>query len=252
MGLFDTFLDQVTGAGGEVEGEAGGGFLDNLGGLFGGNENEGDGEGGGGFLDNLGGLFGGNENEGESGGGGGFLDNLGGLFGGNENEGESGGGLFDGLIDRVSSYLPEELQGVAGNFLGNGDAPANGATPNAPAPQQADPAPAAQVDVDDIVNTGIVPPHLNGGENDADSTMGADPLARYRTEGTPDDPTFPDNPTYSDDGIPEPAPAPVLTDELTEVAPVEIEPEPMDDFEQTIHEADQIEDSFDAMFEGLG
>jgi hypothetical protein len=26
----------------------------------------------------------------------------------------------------------------------------------------------------------------------------------------------------------------------------------MDDFEQTIHEADQIEDSFDAMFEGLG
>ena len=213
MGLFDTFLDQVTGAGGEVSGEGGGG----------------------GFLDNLGGLFGGNENEGE--GGGGFLDNLGGLFGGNGNEGE-GGGPFDGLMDRVSSYLPEELQGVAGNFLGSGDAPATGATPNAPAPQPAD--------HDDIVNTGIVPPHLNGSENYADSTIADDPYDTYRPEGAPDDPTF------VDAGIPEPAPAPVLADELTEVAPAEIESAPMDDFEQTIHEADQIEDSFDAMFEGLG
>ncbi len=120
--------------------------------------------------------------------------------------------------------------------------PRTGATPNAPAPQPAD--------HDDIVNTGIVPPHLNGSENYADSTMADDPYDTYRPEVAPDDPTFPDNPTYSEDGIPEPAP--VLADELTEVAPAEIESAPMDDFEQTIHEADQIEDSFDAMFEGLG
>ena len=214
------------------------------------------GEGGGGFLDNLGGLFGGgnNENEGE-GGGGGFLDNLGGLFGGNDSaensDGGEGGGLFDGLVDRVSSYLPEELQDVAGTFLGNGDAPATGATPNAPTPQPAD--------YDDIVNTGIVPPHLNGNEQYADTTMGDDPMAPYRTDATPDDPTFrrhdptfPDDPAFRDDGIPDAAQAPVLVDELTEVPPVEIEPEPMDDFEQTIHEADQIEDSFDTMLEGLG
>ena len=82
--------------------------------------------------------------------------------------------------------------------------------------------------------------------------MAHDPYDTNRTEDMHDDPTFPDTPTFSDDGIPDAAPAPVLVDELTEQAPVEIEPEPMDDFQQTIHDADQIEDSFDAMLEGLG
>ena len=278
MGLFDTFLDHVTGAADEVSGDEGGGLLD---GLFGGGSDDGE---GGGLFDSIGGLIGGNGNsDGESGGflgslfGGGnddgdsgFLGNLGGLISGNgeSGDGESGGflgslfgggedggdggflgglgglisgegdgsGIFNNIVDRVDSYLPEELQGVAGTLFGN-DATGNAATGNAatsgPAAQ---PAPAVDDVGDQYVNTGVVPPHLNGAGAANDNSQ---------AEVMPED-----QPIFVNDGFDDapPAPAPVDMDQ-PDITP---EPEPLDDFDQSIADADAMEDSFDAMLEGLG
>jgi hypothetical protein len=130
MGFFDTLVDAAADYIGSDDGDD---MIDNFRGFFSGDDDGGDsgdggGSSGGGGSDGLGraisSLFGGSDDEGSEGGNGdgdAWTDRFGGLV--DKLSGDGGReGLWDraadSLADRFSSYLPEDLRGVAGRFLG--------------------------------------------------------------------------------------------------------------------------------------
>ena len=244
MGTFDNLLEQFGDSAGDLFGSDAGDLLDNVQHAFAdrgdGSESGGDADdGGNSWTDTLGGLFGGGSDDGEDDGDSGGWGALGGLVdrlsGDGDGADDEEGGFFSNVIDKATSFLPEDLRDEAESLFRGGEDGSSWAgslldrVTDGRSPQPDD--------FDDLV-TGR-PATMNGNAA-ADGHVPDDTLVSI------DDPTFPDGPALPDDV--NPAVTGSVDDGLDSG---DVNPPPMDDFQQEIAQADQIDDSFDNMFEGL-
>ena len=193
MGTFDSILEQFGDSAGDLFGSDAGDLLDNVKHTFAdngdGSDDSSDGDGGSSWTDTLGGLFGGGSDDGEDGESGGGWGALSGLVdrlsGDGEDDGDSDS-LFSSVIDKATSFLPDDLRAEAESLFRGGDGGSSWAgslldrATDARAPQPDD--------FDDLV-TGR-PATMNG-------NAAADGRAPDDTLVSIDDPTFPDDPDAS-------------------------------------------------------
>jgi hypothetical protein len=266
------------------DGDGGGSWTDTLSGFLGAGS-DGESEDGSSWTDALGGFLGGGSDDSEAGGGGwaGALGSIVDRFSGDGGE----DGLFSSVVDRVSSFLPADVreqaeslfngeggasswagslldrasdvmpdgwQSVAnaavGHNFGEGGFDAlvqqrlgalRGVDPDGPrSTLAAEPESRSngepqtpRDDFDDMVTGGNAGGDAASTHVDGAAERGAN--AADDNDGMPDDPTFPDDSVGAPAGMDQP----------------DVAPQPMDDFEQDIHDAEQMEESFDSMFEGL-
>jgi hypothetical protein len=298
MGLFDSFLDTVEGAATDTFGEDAGSLVDRAQQMFASGDDRED-DGGSSWSDLIRGFTDDDDSDDDDSddgdGGGGWGGMLSGLLdrATGDDEDEDGASRFSGLIDRATSFLPDDIRDQAEQLFhghGSGGGWANTLTGNAldalPDSWQSvanaalghqfgeggheglgalgvggleldrdrdfdpsgsptvpggrdDRAPAA----DDDVVTGRITQTDDPTWDDATEVSSRPGDTHDDADGVTmtADPTFPTDDTAADD-----APAPWADPAGTDASPA-----PMDDFQQTIREADEIDDDFDDMLEGI-
>ena len=128
MGTFDSILEQFGDSAGDLFGSDAGDLLDNVKHTFAdngdGSDDSSDGDGGSSWTDTLGGLFGGGSDDGEDGESGGGWGALSGLVdrlsGDGEDDGDSDS-MFSSVIDKATSFLPDDLRAEAESLFRGSD-----------------------------------------------------------------------------------------------------------------------------------
>ena len=196
----------------------------------------------------LGDLIGGGSDDGESARGGTGWDAIGGLVD-RLSGGDAKGDMFNRVVEQVGAYVPHEMRDAAEALLRGESGGASSwvgpivdAVSHAGSEAVGGPAHALAPDV--APGTAHLPVAADD-DNASFGGQGPAPVhdaAPAAYESGPSDDDIPDDPTF-DDAIAS-APEPLAD-------PPDVAPQPMDDFHQTIHDADQMQDDFDDMFEGI-